>query len=114
MLYKPIINVTSTSFTLVPTYSNSLIVVDTPFNMTVQLPNNLSVGFNVTVIQKGTGIVIFQPNSQSTLFNNLGHNSTKKRYAVSNLYVTRNLTGFSAQYVLAGSTKSTTESPTTS
>ena len=111
-LYKPIINVTSTPFTLLPTHSNSLIVVDTTFNTTFQLPNNLSVGFNVTVIQRGLGTIIFQPNSLATLFNSEGHNSTKGQYSVCNLYVSKNFTGFSAQYVLAGSKESTDESTT--
>jgi hypothetical protein len=72
----------------------------------INLPNNLSVGFNIIVVQKGAGQITFVTNSGAVLRHPDNHTKTAKQYSSATLYVTSNTTGTNAEYILSGGTAS--------
>ena len=69
------------------------------------LPNNLPIGFNIIVVQKGDGQITFTPASGAVLRHPDGHAKSAKKYSSCTLYVSTN-TGTNAEYILAGNTAS--------
>jgi hypothetical protein len=72
--------------------------------VTVTLPNNLPVNYNVMIIQAGTGQVQVQPASGATIANRQSHTKTAGQHAVICLIVTANSGGAAANYNLSGDT----------
>ena len=97
---------TNTAKNVLTLQDNGTIVEITASSATsIGLPNNLPVGFNVIVVQKGTGRITFSPATGSTMRNSRNHTGTANQYSSVTLYVSsNNLTNNGAEYILSGDT----------
>lgn len=101
--YRANINVqTGTTYTLAASDSGKIVECSNASAITLTLPNNLSVGFNCTVVQTGAGQVSITPASGAILHNYDSFTKTAGQYAAVNLYVTSNSGGSSAVYIMQG------------
>jgi hypothetical protein len=91
-------------FTLLAGDNLGTIKVTSADAVTATLPNDLPVDFNTTVLQLGTGAVIFQSASGAALRNRLGHARTAGNPSLVQLHVETNADDVSASYVLSGDT----------
>jgi hypothetical protein len=99
-----IVNDATTARTLAATDTGTVIIFTGSSAITVTLPNNLSVGFNCTIIQSGTGQVTFSAAGGATFNSRQSHTKTAGQHAVTGLMVTANSGGTSANYNLSGDT----------
>lgn len=95
---------TGTSYTLLSTDSSSVVTLDNASPITVDLPEDLPVGYNVMLIQKGAGLVSLSPSGGATLQNRQGHSDLADQWAMASVVVVENLDGMSAVWVLGGDT----------
>jgi hypothetical protein len=96
-------NIKTVGYTFVASDSGSTIQYNSSSSGTFVLPNNLPVGWNVEVIQQGTGQVVFFAPSGTTLNNANNHTKTRTQYAAVTLEVKSN-SGTNAAYNLQGDT----------
>lgn len=103
--YKGNINAqTGTSYTLLAADSGKVIELTNAAAITLDMPNNLPVGWCCTVVQGGAGAVTFTPASGATRRNRQSHTKTAGQWAACMLYVRTNSGGSAAEYVLGGDT----------
>lgn len=95
---------TVTSYQLQPADIASIICFEAAVAISVSLPNNLPVGFNVGIIQDGAGQITYNAESGATLQNRQTHTKTAGQRATVSLVVVKNAGGTSAIYNLAGDT----------
>jgi hypothetical protein len=93
-----------TALTLVATDNGSILEMTASSAIAITLPNNLPVGFNVIVVQKGTGQITFTAQTGGFLRHPDNHTKTAKQYSSATLYVSTNAGGSAAEYILSGST----------
>lgn len=93
---------TGTSYTLASSDLGKIVECSNAAAITLTLPNSLPVGFNCSVVQKSTGQVTLSAASGAVLQNVDSFTKTAARYAVLNLYVTSNVGGAAATYVMSG------------
>lgn len=90
------------AYTLSADMTGRVHTVTSGSGVTVTLPNNLPVGFTLTVIQGGAGQVTFSAASGATLSKLAATAKTTAQYAVVRLHVIANSDNASAQFVLSG------------
>jgi hypothetical protein len=90
--------------TIAATDLGATVEIDQAASAQITLPNNLPVGFHCRVLQAGAGQVQFVADTGATLRNRQSHTKTAGQYAVTNLYVSKNTTLTSAEWVLSGDT----------
>lgn len=95
---------TGTSYTLVAADTGKVVELTNAAAITLNLPNNLPVGWCCTVVQGGAGAITFTPASGANRRNRQSHTKTAGQYAVAMLYVRTNAGGSAAEYVLGGDT----------
>lgn len=91
-----------TSYTIAASDLGKTVECSNAGAITVTLPNSLPVGFNFSVMQAGAGQVTLSPASGAALHNFDGFTKTAGHYAVLNLYVTTNVGGAAAVYIMQG------------
>jgi hypothetical protein len=79
-----IVNDTTTSYTLSDSDSGKLICTDHSSLITITVPSGLSVGFNCSFLQKGSGQIFFSA-SGTTINNRQSHTKTAGQYAMASL-----------------------------
>jgi len=92
----------STTYTLASTDNGTILRSTSGSATTITLPNSLSVGFNVLIVQDGAGQITFSAGSGATLQNRVSQYKTAAIYAVVSLIVVENSGGSAARYILAG------------
>lgn len=97
-----VVQTKTASYTLVVGDSATVLLIDATGALTVTLPNNLPVGFQVAVIQNGTGQVTFAAASGATLISRQNFTKTAGQNATASLIVTANAGGSAAKYLLNG------------
>jgi hypothetical protein len=103
--YRAHINAqTGTSYTFVAGDAGKIVTFDNAGAITVDLPNSLPAGWSCTWMQKGAGVVTFDPASGATLNNRQNHTDSAGQWAEGALHVDSNSGGSSAVYVLGGDT----------
>lgn len=103
--YKGDINAqTGTTYTLTATDTGKVVELTNAAAITLDMPNNLPVGWCCTVVQGGAGAVTFTPASGATRRNRQSHTKTAGQWAACMLYVRTNSGGSAAEYVLGGDT----------
>lgn len=90
------------SYTLVAADCGSVIRMDSTSAMTLTLPGNLAIGFNVTIIQSNTGQVTLATSGSATLVSYDSYTKTAGQYAEVSLVISTNAGGTAAKYVLGG------------
>ena len=90
------------AYTLTVDDVREVIRINAASGVALTLPNNLPVGFHVTVVQAGAGVVTLTPASGATLVNRQTFTKTAGQHARVELLVTSNSNGTSAQYLLSG------------
>ncbi len=95
----------ASQYTLTEQDNGKIIEIFSSNPATVNLPNNLSVGFNVNIIQIGSGQITFNNLPGSGIFSKNNSYKSSGIYAVCMLYVSAN-TNSNAQYILFGDTES--------
>lgn len=100
----PVKDETGTSYTLLLSDAATVVTLDNAGAITLNLPDDLPVGYNLLVVQKGAGGVTFSPQGGATLQNRQGHTTIAGQWGVASLVVIENTGGNSAVYVLAGDT----------
>lgn len=93
---------TGTSYLLSVTNTGQMITLTNAAPITLNLPNNLPVGFNVMVVQGGGGQVTCTPAIGAAVVNSSGFSKTRSQYAVISLLVISNVGGAAAIYMLMG------------
>jgi hypothetical protein len=103
--YKGAINAqTDTSYTLAAADTGKVVELTNAAAITLDMPNNLPVGWCCTVVQGGAGAVTFTPASGANRRNRQSHTKTAGQWAMCSLYVRPNSGGSAAEYVLGGDT----------
>lgn len=103
--YKGNINAqTGTSYTLTAADTGKVVELTNAAAITLDMPNNLPVGWCCTVVQGGAGAVTFTPASGASRRNRQSHTKTAGQWAICMLYVRTNSGGSAAEYVLGGDT----------
>lgn len=103
--YKGNINFqTGTSYTLQASDTGKVIDMLNAGAITLDMPNNLAVGFCCTVVQSGAGAITFTPASGATRRNRQSHTKSAGQWAMCVLEVRANSGGSAAEYVLGGDT----------
>ncbi len=95
---------TGVSQTLVPSQNNAVVSLDDSAAITLTLPADLPVGFNLVVRQGLAGPVIFSPAAGASLVNVDGHTRTGGQWSQASIMVLRNTGGLAAQYTIVGQT----------
>jgi hypothetical protein len=90
------------NYSLAPIHCGHIQVVNSATGVTVTLPANLPVGFNVRVLQTGAGAVTFTAAAGATVTNRQSYTKTAGAGAEVRLVVIANVDGASAQYILSG------------
>ncbi len=90
------------AYTLTAVDSGYVMRVDSASAVAITLPNSLPVGFELTVIQMGSGQVQFVPATGATLNNRNSFTRTAGQYARVTLNVQENSSGVLAKFILAG------------
>jgi hypothetical protein len=98
------ISAVSFPYALQASDNGKILRFDSPTPAVVNLPNNLSVGFNIAWSQAGSGQITFTPASGATLNNRQSQTKTAGQHAMGSLMVMTNVGGTSAMYNLAGDT----------
>lgn len=92
----------STTYTLTSSDNGTIVEFTNGSAITLTLPNNMPVGFNVIIAQAGAGQITFSAASGATLRNRQNFTKTAAQWAVMTLYVRTNAGGAAAEYVLGG------------
>ena len=95
----------ATSETLELSDNGSILEMTASSAINITLPNNLPIGFNIIIVQKGDGQITFTPQAGAVLRHPDNHTKSAKKYSSCTLYVSTN-TGTNAEYILAGNTAS--------
>lgn len=95
---------TGTTYTLLSSDTNKILRFTNSSNVTVTCPDNLSKGWTATILQSGTGRVIFSAGGGASVNNRRAHDRTSGQYAMVILTIESNGDGNSASYVLGGDT----------
>ena len=93
---------TGTTYTIATSDLGKIIECKNAAAITVTLPNSLPQGFNFNVAQTGAGQITFSAASGATLRNFDSFTKTAGQYAWLNFYVTTNVGGTSAIYIMQG------------
>jgi hypothetical protein len=94
----------ATTYTLVTADAGRTTYFTNASNITLTLPNNLTVGYNCKIIQSAAGQVACSPASGAFLRNRQSHTKTAGQWAECTLQVVTNSGGSAAEYVLSGDT----------
>lgn len=100
----PVMALTGIGETLSPAQNNAVLSLDNAAAITLTLPNDLGVGFNVVVRQGLAGQVAFAPAVGASAVNVDGHIRTRGQWALVSVLVVENIGGSAAQYTIAGGT----------
>lgn len=92
------------SYTLTAADNGKLLRFTDVGAVSVVLPNSMTVGYNVGVIQDGAGQITFGAEVGGTLQNRSTHTKTAGLYAITALVVVANAGGSAAKYNLSGDT----------
>ena len=93
------------TFTLASTDNASVVRTTTTLGgITITLPNNMTVGYSVMVVQASTQQISFTPAAGATRINRQNHIKSAGQYAACTLIVTANGTGTAAEWLLTGDT----------
>lgn len=95
---------TGTALTLSATHRGVLLTMNNASAIVLTLPNNLEVGYSVTVVQLGAGAITFTPAASATRINRQSHTKSAGQYSMCTLVVTANAGGAAAQWALGGDT----------
>lgn len=93
---------TGTSFTLGVNDNYTTLILTNSSPITLTLPNSLPVGFNVRIIQGGTGQVTLAAGTGASYVNRSGYTKLAGQNAVGYLLVTANSGGSAAAYNFSG------------
>lgn len=93
---------TGTSYTLQASDSGTIIRFTNASAITLTCPNSLPVGFNVGILQMGTGQVTASAGAGATVNNRQSFTKTAGQYATASLVVQDNSGGSAAKYILGG------------
>lgn len=91
-----------TAYTLQAADNGTIIRFTNNSTITVTCPNNMVVGFNVGIIQRGSGTVIFAAGVGAVITNRNSYTRTAGLGAVASLAVDSNAGGSAARYVSGG------------
>ncbi len=94
----------ATSFVCADTDTGSTLVFTAAAAVIALLPADAPVGWNIGVVQKGTGQISFNPDTGATLSNRSGHGKSAGQYAVCTVLCVANTGGNNAEFILAGDT----------
>lgn len=88
--WKELLNVnslilTDTSITLLNDFNSKVLYINTSSICTVNIPQALTIGFNVALVQMGNGAIKLQPATGVTLRQRLGLTQTAGRYGIISL-----------------------------
>ncbi len=95
---------TNVTYTFLSTDSSKLIELTNVSAITATLPNNLAKGWNCSVVQGAGGTVTLTAASGATLINRQAQYNTAGTWAAVSVYVSTNVSGTNAAYVLVGDT----------
>lgn len=95
-------NNSNTTLNITPDNLAEIIVCDSASATTVNLPNNLPVGFNCKILQKGTGIVSLAADPGATILSKNGSLSLYGQNSIVEIICLENADGFSANYNASG------------
>lgn len=95
---------TVTSYQLQASDNANIICFEAAVAITVLIPNNLPLGFNVGIIQDGAGQITFNAEAGAVLQNRQSHTKTAGQRAAASLVVVKNTGGNTATLNLAGDT----------
>jgi len=95
---------TGTTYDLVASDDGKVITLNNAAAVTVNLPNNLPVGFQCMCVQLGAGQVGFSPGVSVTLRQRQTQYKIAGQYGIVSLMVLANAGGSAAVYYLAGDT----------
>lgn len=95
-------DVTGTSYTLIESDTSRRLRTTNGSPVTITLPNNMPIGYQVEFVQGGAGQVTFTPASGATRVGSDSFTKTKNQYAVVTLTVDANSNGTSAAWTLSG------------
>lgn len=96
---------TGTAYTLTVGDMGKIVECNNAAAVTLTLPDSLPKGFACDVAQRGGGLVTFSAAAGAVRHNRHGHSRTAGQYALCRLYVSGNVGGNSAVYVLTGDTQ---------
>ncbi|MFW0776980.1 MAG: DUF2793 domain-containing protein [Rickettsiales bacterium] len=95
-----------TSYTLLASNSGTTLYFTSSSPVTLSLPDSLLAGYNIKLIQAGSGQVTCSTTGGAILYNRQSHTKTDGQWAVCTLEVVNNVGGVLAEYVLSGDTSS--------
>ena len=96
---------TTQAITLAATDNATVVRTTTTLGgVTITLPNNMTVGYSVMIVQASTQQISFTPAAGATRINRQNHIKSAGQYAACTLIVTANGTGTAAEWLLTGDT----------
>lgn len=96
------INLQADAYTLVAGDKSKIIEFNKGTDAAINLPADMAVGFNCTVVQVGAGKAVLTPASGATLRQSQSLTKTRQQWSVLTLYVRANSGGSAAEYVAFG------------
>ncbi len=101
--YLAVVNANSnTTYTLLTADAGKVIELNSSVSRALTLPNSFVQGFGCDVVQTGSAKVVFTPSSGATLTGNSAVTTTAGVWARCSLYVSSNVSGTAAVWVLSG------------